>query len=422
MRILRGGTLIDGTGAAPVKDAAVLIRDGRIETVTTAGTTATARDADVVDVSGCTILPGLIDCHDHLAFHGYELIRRWHLDEPPSTRHLRTARAAARMLAAGYTTVRDGGGLDAGFRLAIEQGLLVGPRLVLSLAIMSPTGGIGDRISPSNHTAPFAGDASLPSGVANGVQDVRNVVRALVRAGADVIKCATTGGASSRQGHGPRDRAFNRDELQALVDEAHALGRRVMCHAVAGPGLRLAVEVGVDSIEHGCHLDEDPELIPMMADKGIDFVPTLTVYEYHRESPQPHVRERSRALREHHLESVRRALAAGVKVLAGTDAGGHGHPDNALELEHLVAAGLTPMQALQAATGLAAQCVGLEREIGTIEKGKRADLVVVEGDPLQDIRILRDRRRIRLVLKDGEPVLRPDELFASQEGSQWART
>jgi imidazolonepropionase-like amidohydrolase len=218
------------------------------------------------------------------------------------------------------------------------------------------------------------------------VDDVRNVVRTMVRAGADAIKCATTGGASSRTGHGPMDPAFDRDEMQALVDEAHALGRKVLCHALGGPGLRLALEAGVDSIEHGCYLDDDPELLSMMAQHGVFFVPTLTVYEYHRESPAPHVRERARALRDHHLESIRRALAAGVRVVAGTDAGGHGHPPNAAELAHLVAAGLTPMQAIQAATGLAAECVGLEREIGTLEKGKRADLVVVEGDPLADAR------------------------------------
>jgi len=190
------------------------------------------------------------------------------------------------------------------------------------------------------------------------------------------------------------------------VDEAHALGRRVMCHAVGGPGLRVAITAGVDSIEHGCYLDEDPDLIPMMAERSIFFVPTLTVYEYHRESTTPHVRERARALREHHIDSVRRALAAGVKVVAGTDAGGHGHPHNALELEHLVAAGMTPMQALQAATSLAAECLGLGQEIGTIEKGKWADLVVVEGDPLRDIRVLQDARRIRRVIKAGVSVTR----------------
>jgi len=403
VKILRGGTLIDGTGAPPIHDAAVAINDGRIESITTGGTSA--RDAEIIDVSGATILPGLIDCHDHVAFHGYELVRRWGLDEPASSRHLRTARVLSGLLAAGYTAVRDAGGLDAGFRSAIDEGLIVGPRLVVSLSIISPIGGIGDRVSPSGHT-PASADPSLPSGVTEGIESVRNTVRTMVRAGADVIKCATTGGASSRAGHGPRDRAFNAEEMKALVDEAHGLGRRVMCHAVGGAGLRLAVEAGVDSIEHGCYLAEDPELLAMMAERGIFFVPTLTVYEYHRESPWAHVRERARALHAHHLESVRRAQALGVKVVAGTDAGGHSHPANALELRYLVEAGLSPMQALQAATGLAAECLGLERDIGTIEKGKQADLVVVDGDPLADIRVLEDARRIRLVMKGGITVPR----------------
>jgi imidazolonepropionase-like amidohydrolase len=230
------------------------------------------------------------------------------------------------------------------------------------------------------------------------------MVRTMVRAGADQIKCATTGGASSRAGHGPKDSEFTLEEMRALVDEAHALGRRVMCHALGGAGLRVAVEAGVDSIEHGCYLDEDRELIPMMAERKIFYVPTLTVYEYHRESPAPHVRERAHALRAHHVESVGRALAAGVKVVAGTDAGGHGHPANALEPALLVSTGMTPMQALQAATGRAAECLGLEAEIGTIEKGKWADLVFVDGDPLRDITVLQDRRRIKRVIKGGVTV------------------
>jgi imidazolonepropionase-like amidohydrolase len=406
MLVLRGGTLIDGTGRAPVRDATIVVEDGRVETVTTGAAATWPSSAEVIDVAGMTVLPGLIDCHDHLAFHGYELASRWELNEPGSTRHLRTARVIERTLGLGYTTIRDAGGLDAGFRAAIDEGLLRGPRLLSAIAIISPIGGIGDRVSPSGHECLVPADPALPRGVANGVEDVRRVVRLMVRAGAEVIKCATTGGASSRSGHGPRDPAFDADEMRALVEEAHALGRRVMCHALGGPGLRLALEAGVDSIEHGCYLDEDAELLSMMAERGTFFVPTLTVYEYHRESRAPHVRERARALYAHHGESIRRALAAGVKIVAGTDAGGHGHPPNAAELQHLVAAGLTPMQALQAATSLAADCLGLEREIGTVEKAKRADLVVVEGDPLADVGVLQVEDRIRLVIKDGAVAVR----------------
>src|SRR5262249_32561473 len=318
MIVLKGGTLIDGTGAAPVRDTAVVIRDERVQAVTTASANTWPKDAEIVDVSGKTVLPGLIDCHDHMALHGYDLPRRWPLDQPASTRAPRTAQAIQQTLAQGYTTVRDAGGLDAGFRQAVDEGLIRGPRLYTAITIISPIGGIGDSVAPSGHECLVPPDPALPRGVARGVDDVRNVVRTMVRAGADVIKCATTGGASSRKGHGPRDAAFTLDEMKALVDEAHALDRKVMCHALGGRGLRIALEAGVDSIEHGSYLAEDPELIPMMAEKGIVFVPTLLVYEFHRESKSPHVRERARALQAHHVEAVQRALEAGVKIGART--------------------------------------------------------------------------------------------------------
>src|SRR5215472_3645032 len=401
MKVLKGGRLIDGTGASPVADAVVLVRDQRIEAVTTSGGDWPG-DAEIVDISGMTILPGLIDCHDHMAMHGYDLARRWGLDEPQSTRHLRTAKVLADTLAAGYTAVRDAAGLDAGFKRAIDEGLIAGPRLVVSLCIVSPIGGIGDLVSPAGFSCCVPNDPLLPDGVVSNPAEVRPVVRRIVRAGADVIKCATTGGASSRPGHGPRDGAFNLDEMQALADEAHALDRRVMCHALGGRGLHIAIEAGVDSIEHGCYLDEEPELLDAMAQRGIFFVPTFAVYEYHRKSALPHVRERAHHLREHHAESLRRALAAGVKIAAGTDAGGHGHPSNAMEIECLVKAGLTSLQALRAATGWAAECMGRDSEFGTVAEGKLADLVVVAGDPLGDVAMLQDPERIALVLKGGE--------------------
>ena len=402
MKVLKGGTLIDGTGAGPVAGATVVVEGQRIEAVTTRSNGDWPSDAEIIDVSGMTILPGLIDCHDHMAMHSYDLAWRWGISEPQSTRALRTAKVLQETLAAGYTAVRDAAGLDTGFKRAIDEGLIMGPRLVLSLCIISPIGGIGDRVSPSGFSCCVPNDPLLPDCVVNSLADVRPVVRRIVRAGADDIKSATTGGASSRPGHGPLDGAFNLDEMQSLTDEAHALDRRVMCHALGGRGLRIAIEAGVDSIEHGCYLDEEPELLDMMAQRNIFFVPTFAVYEYHRKSALPHVRERAHHLQEHHVTSLRRAFAAGVKIAAGTDAGGHGHPSNAMEIECLVKAGLTPLQALRAATGWAAECLGLEHDIGTIEKGKLADLIVVAGDPLGDVKMLQNPERIALVLKGGE--------------------
>jgi len=401
MKVLAGATLIDGTGAAPVGDAAVVIDGDRIIATGPRASMPPPGGAEVIDLAGLTLLPGLIDTHDHLASHGYALTTRWGLDEPASTTHLRTGTVLERILAMGYTTVRDAGGLDAGFKLAVEEGLVDGPRLSLGVKIISPTGGIGDSVSPSGHCGGVGTDPLLPDSVANGIDQVRAVVRTMVRAGADVIKCATTGGASSRSGHGPKDAAFTRDEMRVLVDEAHALGRKVMCHALGGPGLVLALEAGVDSIEHGCYLAEEPELIALMAERGIVLTPTLLVYVHHRESPAPHVRERAHALYARHVETVQMALAAGVKISAGTDAGGHGHPVNARELECLVQAGLSPMQALQAATGLAAECLGWERDVGTVQAGRLADLVAVDGDPLRDITLLQSPERIKLVYKGG---------------------
>ena len=292
--------------------------------------------------------------------------------------------------------------MDAGFRMAVDEGLIPGPRLQVGLGFITPTGGMGDRLSALGYPPPTGPDSGLPWGVADGADGMRAKVREMVRAGADLIKTATTGGASSTAGLGPKDMLFERDELDALVDEAHKRDCRVMCHALGGPGLRAGIEAGVNSIEHGTYLDEDPDLLKMMVDKDVYFIPTFSVYVHHATKGTPHGKARAAALKEHHVRSLEMAMAAGVKVVAGTDEGGWEHGNNAHEIVCLTQAGMTPMQAIVAATGHAAQCIGLEKEIGTLEAGKSADLVLVEGDPSRDVTVLERGKGVRLVMKGGK--------------------
>ena len=401
MKAITGATLIDGTGSAPVSDAVVLIEGSDIVGVGSAESVQVPDGAELIEAPGMTVMPGLIDTHDHLASFAYEIASRWGITEPRSTRHLRIASVLRQTLETGYTTVRDAGGLAAGFRMAVDEGLVPGPRLHVALGFITPTGGMADSVSPLGYRAPAGDDSGLPWGVADGPEAMRAKVREMVGAGADVIKTATTGGASSGAGLGPRDVLFERDELEALVDEAHKRGKRVMCHALGGEGLRMAIEVGVDSIEHGSYLDEDPELLPMMAEKGICFTPTFGVYTFHATRGTPHGRERAAALREHHVRSLEMALERGVTVTAGTDEGGWEHGNNAHEISCLVEAGMTPMQAIVAATGDAADCMGIGEEIGRIEAGKRADVILVDGNPLDDVTMLERGEAVRFVMKDG---------------------
>ena len=405
MKAITGVTLIDGTGGPPLSNAIVLVEGDRIEAAGARDAVEVPPDAEMIDASGMTLLPGLIDCHDHLASFSYEIASRWGITEPRSLRHMRIAAVLRQTLETGYTTVRDAGRLDAGFRMAVEEGLMPGPRLLVALGFITPTGGMADLTSPLGQAPPNPLDSGLPWGVADGPEAMRARVREMVRAGADVIKVATTGGASSTSGLGAKDLLFERDELEALVDEAHKRGRRVMCHALGGPGLRLAVETGVNSIEHGAYLDEDPDLLLMMADKDIYFIPTFSVYTHHATKGTPHGKVRAAELRDHHIESLELAMAAGVKVVAGTDEGGWAHGNNAHEISLLVGAGMTPMQAIVAATGHAAQCLGLEDEIGRVAKGMQADLILVNGDPLEDVTLLEEGRGVQFVMKGGEVYL-----------------
>ena len=405
MKAISGALMIDGMGGEPVENAVALIQDGTIQAAGAASSVPIPSDAEVVDAAGMTLMPGLIDTHDHLASFSYEIASRWGITEPRSARHLRIAAVLRQTLEGGYTCVRDAGGLDAGFRIAVDEGLVPGPRLQVALGFITPTGGMADRVSPLGYKPPFGEDSGLPWGVADGADAMRAKVREMVGAGADVIKTATTGGASSTAGLGPKDTLFERAELDALVDEAHKRGRRVMCHALGGEGLRAAVEAGVDSIEHGAYLDEDPELLEMMANRSIFFTPTYGVYTFHAAHGTPHGRARAAALREHHIRSLRMALEAGVKVTAGTDEGGWEHGNNAHELGCLVEAGMTPMQAILAATSVAAECIGMDAQIGAIAAGKRADLILVDGNPLDDVTILERGKAVKYVMKDGAVYL-----------------
>ena len=398
MLALTGATLMDGAGGPTVPGATVLVGDdGRI--AATGATTVIPEGARVMNVAGRTVMPGLIDCHDHLASFTYDLLSRWGMTEPRSTRTVRIARVMEDTLQSGYTTVRDCGWLDAGFKAAVAQGLVAGPRLLVAAGPLGPTHSVQDRPTMSGHRRYVMPDPNIPYGVADGADEIRAAVRENARVGADLIKVFQTG--FGRATHLGTDAAYGLEELRALVRESHAQGRRVACHAVGGPGLRTAVEAGVDSIEHGCYLDTDADLLRMMADQDITLVPTLTVFAFHSAEGNPVAQAEARAFREHHIETVQQAMRLGVRVTAGTDAGGWVHGNNAQELEMLADAGMTPQQAIAAGTREAAACLGLERDLGTLAPGKLADLIVVDGNPLEDITLLQERDRIRLVMKEG---------------------
>ena len=222
MKVLLGANLIDGTGRSPTSNSAVLINDeGRIEAVGQREAVEFPPDSDIIDVTGMVLLPGLIDCHDHLGFHGYDLPTRWGVNEPKSLQFMRTAKVLRDTLVTGYTTVRDAAFIDAGFKMAVEQGVIEGPRLQVAISPITPTGGIADWSSASGHPPPTP-DPALPSGVANGVEEIRAKVRRMAQVGADVIKFASTGGTMARYGNGPRSVIYTPEEIKAVVDEAHA--------------------------------------------------------------------------------------------------------------------------------------------------------------------------------------------------------
>jgi imidazolonepropionase-like amidohydrolase len=393
--VFHGGRVFDGTGS-PLADADAVIEGGRIVEV------GPGLDGDEgIDCRGKALLPGLFDTHVHLVsrYEDFDEVRVMH--EPFTVSFFRVGENMRRTLACGITTVRDAGGADAGMRLAVEEGSLVGPRMQISVTMLSMTGGHNDPWLRSGGTSPWLHPyPGMPSGVCDGVEGVAAKVREVVRAGADVIKIASSGGFLS-PGDDPRQPNFSEAEVESIVGTAADLGRWVMSHAHGPEGIKRAVRAGVRSIDHGTFLDD--EGIELMLEKGTWLVPTLTAgdtTEAIADNPQvsEDVREKMRALGRPELEAFRRAAAAGVRVAMGTDCPVAPHGTNLRELELMASHGYAPAQALVAATSSAAELMGLQDELGTLAPEKTADVVIVDGDPL-DFGTLADR--IEQVWKDG---------------------
>ncbi|MGH9171526.1 MAG: amidohydrolase family protein [Acidimicrobiales bacterium] len=393
--LFSGGLVFDGTGVGLARGD-VLVEDGQITGV------GDGYDADdVVDCTGKSILPGLFDCHVHMMSSGIDLLTT--LNKPYSYPYFEAVVNMRRTLDAGITTARDAGGSDLGLKEAVDKGLVPGPRLKIAITILSQTGGHNDRWMACgialNRATP-----GCPDAIVDGVDAARRKVRELIRAGADQIKVCTSGGVLSPRDD-PRHAHFRMDELEEIVAQATVAGSYVMAHAQATDGIKNAVRAGIRSVEHGVFLDD--EAIEMMLEAGTWLVPTLVAPVSVLEAVEagagvpPQVVAKAHDVIEIHHESIRRAVAAGVRIAMGTDSGVGPHGQNLRELGLMHEVGMTPEQVLVATTSSAAQLLGVDDELGTIADGKRADLVVVDGDPF-DLKTLRER--IDQVWKDGEPA------------------
>jgi imidazolonepropionase-like amidohydrolase len=396
--VVHAGHLLDVKSGKLLADQTLVIEDGRILSSGGAAEAKIPADATRIELPNATVLPGLIDAHTHLTMEprfGYD---RLAISVPREA--LIGAKNARLTLLAGFTTARNVGArgfTDVALRDAINAGDVPGPRLLVSGPALSITGGHCD-----NNMLPFEYHA-VSDGAADGIAEVQHKVRENIKYGADLIKVCATGGVLSL-GDNPQHSQYTLDEMKAIVADAHRLGRKVAAHAHGAEGIRWAAEAGVDSIEHGSYIDDAG--IAAMKEHGTYLVPTLYLGDWMMENAEqthlpPPLLDKAREVIPAARKNIAHAFAGGVKVAFGTDAAVYPHGLNAHEFAVMVKLGLTPLQAIQAATVNAADLLGWSGKVGTLEPGAWADIVAVEGDPVKDVTTL---ERVKFVMKGGEVV------------------
>jgi imidazolonepropionase-like amidohydrolase len=398
--MLSGARLVDGTGAGPVEGTAILVRDGRFEYIGPAAGCPKTEVDEVIDLAGRTVTPGFFDTHVHFLMDDNGDFRGRLLQDWPTVTVFERAQRLRQTLHAGVTTVRDLGGIDAGYREAVARGLIEGPRLQVAVRLMSHTGGHADFRLPSGFDP--CEIIERFNELADTPDEARLATRRLIRDQADVIKVCATGGVNSPSDQ-PEDEGLTLEEIAAVVEEAgRHRGIPVAAHAQGTQGIKNAVRGGVTSIEHGYLVDD--EAMDLMGEKGTFLVPTLSAFHGPGQDFSAGAATKKQRMAEVAMARLSEAAHRGVKIALGTDSGVRAHGHNLEELTHLTGIGLSPLRAITAGTLSAAELMRMDADFGSVETGKVADLVVCEGDPLDDIALLSDAANIVLVMQGGRVV------------------
>ena len=397
------GRLFAATNDRVRENQVIVIEGERIKAVGSAATVKIPSGASVIDLSNATVLPGLIDCHTHLGARADRYDEIYDFKSSPFDSAFSGVVNARKTLQAGFTSVRDVGSLPflaVDLRNAINEGYVPGPRIVASGPGISITGGHGDlnNYSPQTRVTMFPDERDY--GIADGADQIRHTIRAQVKYGVDVIKILATGGVLSK-GDKPGAPQYTLEELKVAAETAHMAGRKIAAHAHGTEGIKNAILAGIDSIEHASLVDD--EGIRLAKEHGTYFVMDIYNDDYIlNEAPKFGLSQekidKERGIGRLQRENFEKAFKAGVKMAFGTDAGVYPHGDNAKQFSYMVKYGMTPAQAILSATLNAADLIGRSQELGTIEAGKYADIIAVEGDPLADVSAL---ERISFVMKGG---------------------